>query len=95
MTNPQHETPELSELGVGPVTQLLGDQSKPSGDFIISEDEARELRDFILMSALTAENLEHYLGRKGDGKFWEDRENAYRIITRILVNGYARQFEEK
>jgi hypothetical protein len=57
-----------------------------------TEDDLRFLRDFILSSAMYVEQLESLLCDTSDD-FWEAREQAYRIITALLIRHYEYELE--
>ena|ERR1019366_2358537 len=58
----------------------------------LTEDDLRFLRDFILSSAMYVEQLEAFLCDTSDD-FWEAREQAYRIITALLIRHYEYELE--
>ncbi len=58
----------------------------------LTEDDLRFLRDFILSSAMYVEQLEAFLCDSSDD-FWEAREQAYRIITALLIRHYEYELE--
>ncbi len=58
----------------------------------LTEDDLRFLRDFILSSAMYVEQLEAVLCDSSDD-FWEAREQAYRIITALLIRHYEYELE--
>ena len=58
----------------------------------LTEDDLRFLRDFILSSAMYVEQLEAFLCNTSDD-FWEAREQAYRIITALLIRHYEYELE--
>jgi hypothetical protein len=58
----------------------------------LTEDDLRFLRDFILSSAMYVEQLEAFLSDTSDD-FWEAREQAYRIITALLIRHYEYELE--
>lgn len=58
----------------------------------LTEDDLRFLRDFILSSAMYVEQLESFLCDSSDD-FWEAREQAYRIITALLIRHYEYELE--
>jgi len=57
-----------------------------------TEDDLRFLRDFILSTAMYVEQLESLLCDTSDD-FWEAREQAYRIITALLIRHYEYELE--
>jgi hypothetical protein len=58
----------------------------------LTEDDLRFLRDFILSSAMYVEQLESFLCDSSDD-FWKAREDAYRIITALLIRHYEYELE--
>ena len=58
----------------------------------LTEEDLRFLRDFILSSAMYVEQLESFLCDSSDD-FWEAREQAYRIITALLIRHYEYELE--
>jgi hypothetical protein len=58
----------------------------------LTEDDLRFLRDFILSSAMYVEQLEAFLFGSSDD-FWQAREQAYRIITALLIRHYEYELE--
>jgi hypothetical protein len=58
----------------------------------LTEDDLRFLRDFILSSAMYVEQLEAFLFDSSDD-FWQAREQAYRIITALLIRHYEYELE--
>jgi hypothetical protein len=58
----------------------------------LTEDDLRFLRDFILSSAMYVEQLEAFLCDSSND-FWEAREQAYRIITALLIRHYEYELE--
>ncbi len=57
-----------------------------------TEEDLRFLRDFVLGTAMYVEELEAIANEQSDD-FWQARENAYRIVTALLIRHYEYELE--
>jgi len=61
---------------------------------ILTEEDLRFLRDFILGMGMYVDQLESLLSDTSE-EFWQAREHAYRIVTNMLIKNFLYELEEE
>ena len=81
--------PEIDELELEPDELRYLDESQADSRL----SDLHFLREYILNTAAYIESLESELGDTSE-EFWQEREQAYRIVTDLLIDIYLAGYED-